>query len=194
VKVDKAILSEIILEEVDSLIESGELDEGYWDALKAITKSTLRKDYAKGLGQHVLSKGLKGVGLSKAGAEAAAKSDAESARTFAQNELHMMEEALKALSALRKNYLHNLRIINAASRENEFDVTVIGKGSKQGPEYLGGDAQLGPYLEGFARNITRLGEWMEKTIEQAQIVAGQTKKGQDTSGTGLFRGQRAAEE
>ena len=182
-KVDKAILREIILEEVDALIESGELDEGYWDVLKSKAATTFSKDAMKKHGQKALARGLKGVGLSKAGEEASQKAATISRKQGAQQELDMMRAAMNSMSALRKDYLSNLRQIKAASRENEFDNTVISK-----------DAQLGPYIEAFAKNISRWGEWMGKTIEQAQIAAGRTDKGQDTSGTGLFKDEEAAQE
>ena len=53
-KVDKAILSEIILEEIDALIEAGELDEGWWDKLRARTAGA--GETIKGVGSGLRAK------------------------------------------------------------------------------------------------------------------------------------------
>jgi hypothetical protein len=58
-KVNKQVLSEIIDEEINLMIENGELDEGFLDRIKAYASGAGER--AKGFGRGALQKGLAGV-------------------------------------------------------------------------------------------------------------------------------------
>jgi len=195
VKVDKAILSEIILEEVDALIESGELDEGYWDTVKSRARSTLGKDSWKSLGYDALAGTLGAVGLDKAAGEAESKHRAANQKIWNQEQLDMMMVAIKAVNRAKIEFFDDLRTMRMAYKGTEPKGTEHWEdGLDPNKTYIKdrSPGDLGEYIKGYAALLVKTEKSMVVQYEEAKEIAG--REGKLDSGTGIFKDQEEAPE